>query len=97
MTAPTRRYKKVFPLLIVFFIVSYLMISFDRHYGWFSPTCTVCQAKVSLNGCQDGVTLEFYPAVTNFCSVEKPLGATILPSFHFNNRASPEHLLPSAV
>ncbi len=83
------------PFLIIFFIISYFMISFDRHYGRFSSTCPGCQAKVSLNGCQDAVTLEFTPAITCFSPLEEPLSATVLTAFPFNNKASPAPILDS--
>ncbi len=97
MRESTPGYKKTVPFLIIFFIVSYFMISSDRHYGWFCPTCTVCQANVSFNGCQDAVTLEFYSTITHFSFVEKPLAAFILTPFHFNDRVSPEHIFQSNV
>ncbi len=83
-------YIKLLILSIILVIVSsFIVISFDPHAGYFSPTCPVCQAKVSLNGGRDVFTLEFHPLVTAYRAVEQLPGAIIVSTLQFDNRGSP--------
>lgn len=68
-------------------------MALDQHYGGYSPTCPICQAKILLNGIEDAIILPFHLEVAYYTFIEGFHIFAIPVVLSFQNRAPPHFSL----
>ncbi len=91
MSSPFPLYKRtLFLLLLLFFSFSLIVITLDKHFNNYSPTCPKCRVKVSLNGTESFFVLKVPPSIAHFVLTETP-GNFIIPILSpFQNKSPPK-------